>query len=193
MKSKPNFIQRYFLETLAVVLVCGLSVGLGGQWMGEGTKAQTSSTSNIVTAELTDDQPTQVGQLPDQRIAQFVLSTNSPTEVTINSIIFYATGNLRHQFNKRAEIAPLSVRQSGAMLGQGSEWTIPYGLAQQRVDLVFAPITLSSTQPVTIDVYADLTKLHSYTFGVDLGRVETDNTIEELSTSGQVYKIKKFL
>jgi hypothetical protein len=194
MKKPIGFGEKHLPEILAVVLVCALAIGLGSQWMGDGIRAQTSSSgSATITAELTDEQPLQIGQLPDQWLARFKLSTTSQAEITITAITFYAEGNLRYQFTKRAGIVPLSVRQGAILLGQGSEWTVPYGLALQQVALSVAPITLTSEKPATFDVYADLSKLNGYTFGLDLGRVEASIPTDELSVIGRLYKIKKLL
>ena len=193
MKKPVSSFEKHLPEALAIGLVVVIAIFLGSQWTGSGLRAQTTTPANYtITAELTDEQPVQLGQLPNQQVAQFKLSTTSPTAVEVTSLTFYALGDLRYKISKRLALAPLSVAQRSTVVGTGTEWTQEYGAIQQLVTLE-PSLKISQMTPATVDVYADLTKLPNQTFGVELEAIGSPLPVKDLPVVGRLYKTKKFL
>jgi len=194
MKKPASLFEQHLPELLAVVLVVAMAIGFGGQWVSGGLQAQTTTNADgyTITAELTDEQPIQLGQLPNQQVAQFKLSTTSPTVVEVTSLTFYALGDLRYKISKRLTIVPLSVAQKSIVVGTGTEWTQEYGAIQQLV-ILEPPLKISQMTPATVDIYADLTKLPDQTFGVELEAIGSSLPAKDLPIVGRLYKTKKFL
>lgn len=190
-KKRSHPLSGYWLEASAVTLVLILSVTLGGQ-LGSQSPATVEANGGLVSAVLGDERGLALGQLPDQRVAKFVLSTSSIDPVAINSIMFRAAGNLTSQISRRTNLAPLTIYVDTKLVGTGSEWAKDYGSLEQVVPLM-EPIVLNSSQPVVVDVRADLTKLRDHTFGVELVNVDGPLGQSVISILGPIHKIKAFL
>lgn len=180
--------QRYLPEALAVGLVIVLSTFLTSQLATGSIQAQTA-TNYTISAELTDDQPIKVGQFPDQWIARYLISTNSPSPVLVNSLDFYALGDLRFELTERSSLAPLSVTQDNIVIGKGSDWVSSYGAITQLVELT-PSLSISKDHPATADVYVSLNQLDGYTFGVELENIIGSIPASNLPVAGRAYKIK---
>lgn len=188
-KTTNHPFQRYLPEVLAVGLVVVMAAFLTSGLTTGSLHAQTSTGSYTISAALTDDQPIKVGQFPDQWIARYTISTDSPNSVIVNSLDFYALGNLRFEFTERASLAPLSATRDNIVIGTGSEWVSSYGAITQLVELM-PPLSVSNEHPVTVDVYASLNRLTGYTFGVELENIIGSIPASDLPVAGRAYKIK---
>lgn len=183
---------KYLLEVLAVGLVVAIASFLTSQLATGDLQAQTATVGHTISAELTNEQPLKLGQLPDQWVARYQLSTDSPSPVLVNSLDFYALGTLRFQFVRRPNLAPLSATIDNVVIGAGTEWVMSYGSIQQLVQLT-PPVRISKDRPATVDIYVDLNKLSGYNFGVELEGITGSIPASGLPVPGRAYKIKTFL
>jgi hypothetical protein len=191
MKNMPmSKIRLDTYQILSVLLVAAVAVLLGSQWAGHNLQAHNVS-DYIVSATLGDDQPASVSQKPNQRIAQFKLSTDSPEPVKVKGLEFYALGDLKNKIIRQLNIVPLQVKVQDAVIGAGDTWIYDYGRIYQIVTLK-DPVILIKNNPAVVDIYADLTFKSGRTFGVSLIGIDSPLVAEGTPLDGYVRKIKVF-
>ncbi|MBU1092225.1 hypothetical protein KJ836_00940 [Patescibacteria group bacterium] len=187
-KLKPNYKWMYSSLSVFLVAIIGFSIW----WQLPVNKLNANNIPEyIITAELGADQPYNVSQKSDQRIAQFELSTDSPDSVEINALEFYALGGLKNKIVRKLNLAPLRLRLGEAILGEGEFWSYDYGSIQQLVYLE-QPLTITKDSPATLDVYVDLFYQHDQTFGISLIGIDSPLVVEGIPLNAYIRKIKTF-
>lgn len=187
-KPKPNYKWMYSSLTIFLVGVIGFSIW----WQLPINPLRANNVPEyMITAVLGDDQPYNVSQKSDQRIAQFELSTDSPTSVEINALEFYALGGLKNKIVRKLNLAPLRLRAGEAILGEGESWNYDYGSIQQLIYLE-QPLIIVKDSPAVIDVYVDLFYQHDQTFGVSLIGIDSPLVVEGIPLNAHIRKIKTF-
>lgn len=178
----------YYSLSVFLVAIIGFSIW----WQLPINKLKANNISAYtITAELGEDQPYNVSQKSDQRIAQFNLSTNSPDPVEIDALEFYALGSLKNKIVRKLNLAPLRLRLGEEMLGEGESWNYDYGSIQQLVNFT-EPLILVKDQTAIVDVYVDLFYQHDQTFGVSLIGIGSPLVVEGIPLNVYIHKIKTF-
>lgn len=177
-------------QIVALVLVLAIAGFLGAQWAGSGLKA--SSVSNYtLSVTLTDDQPEVLSQAAEnQKIAQFQLTTSSPSPVTISAFKFNVWGGIKNKIFRQISILPLSIISGSKTVGVGEGWIYDYGVIQQIV-VLSESLTVVKGQPVIFDVYTNLARQKDQAFGLDLVGVDSPLLVDGIPVQSLLYKIAR--
>lgn len=190
--GKSNCAKLRFdsLQVVAVILVLIIAGFLGVQWMG--TRSNAASVSNYsISIALTDNQPEALSQaIGSQKVAQFQLTTNSPSPVTISAFKFNVLGGVKNKIFRRLNLLPLSLIYQSETIGMGEGWVYDYGAIEQVV-VLSKSLTLSENQPVVLDIYTDLYGQKDQAFGLDLVGVDSPLLVEGMPVQSLIYKITR--
>lgn len=194
-RTKSSRIKCDILQLFAIILVILLATFLQAS-TGINSHAYINN-SSFKTSELQItlalDQPVQVIESYNQWIASFVLSTDSETPITINTITFWPQGNLERKMLSYHQIYPIRIEIDNELVGEGSGWLKEFLYIENEV-LLDAPIIVSSEEPVIVDVYVDLPSTYQKRFGVYISNIKTESlTNVELPIKGFLYAIRNRL
>jgi len=196
-QTTPQTHWRFdWLQGLAVGLVlvlAGFAMGLGPT---NGSHANGVTSLSAIDVQLADDQPDQIVQDLNQRLASFELSTTSTVPVTVSGVAIHSQGSLHTQIAKYFFLYPLTVvaTADGAEVGQGRGELWIYGGEYFTQGVNFdSPLSLVVGSPIVLSAYADLTGQTQETFEVSLVEVWADATVADLPVAGRLFEIKERL